>query len=117
MLVDELYSLAQTTLGFANTRDSENTFLIALDQVIVDMNRVLGLSVSSPNIIDGSDIGYESYCNPVYLKGIKFYMQGSGAWAQDADPESFRMYDMTLKNTIASAINANDDFLTRNQED
>ena len=115
MKTDELYAEMLATTGARNTPDMENAFLSALKKVVQDLNSKLGESIVAPDVIDSTDMGFEDYCDNVFHPGAKFFMQRSGAWAQDPDVESVNFYQAELRQVIGAAIAADTDFQVRNQ--
>ena len=113
MKVDELYADMQTTMGAMHTRQLEQSFLFDLSAVVIDLNRVINDTVDAPTEISSAEIGFAGYCDNVFHPGVKFYMQRSGQWAQEPDPQSYQFYQQQLKATIGPAILEIDDFPTR----
>jgi hypothetical protein len=115
MKTSELYAEMLTTLGAANTQETEQTFLMSLKKVVGDLNQKLKTEIVAPTQVDGSDIGFEDYCDNTFHPGVKFYMQRDGAWSQDPDQESYAFYQRQLRSVIGSAIASDDSYLIRNQ--
>jgi hypothetical protein len=117
MNVAELYAEMLTTTGSMNTQETEKAFLMSLKKVVGDLNVKLKEQIIAPDRITNTDVGFEDYCDNVFHPGVKFYMQRDGGWAQDPDSESYTFYQKQLSQVIASAITANDNFLTRSQRE
>ena len=115
MKIDELYADILATMGSRNTPDMENAFLSALKRVVQDLNQKLRENIAAPDTITSAEIGFEDYADNTFHPGVKFYMQRSGAWAQDPDQESNQFYRLQLRQVIGYAIAADDDFKIRNQ--
>lgn len=115
MNLADLYDDILTTTNGANTPDTEKAFLSALKMVINDLNGRLKESVVAPTYVSSVDIGFEDYCDNVFHAGVKYWMQRFGGWAQDPDTESYNFYQAELRKVIGRAIDADDDFTTRNE--
>lgn len=113
MKIDDLYADMMSTMSAQNTRSFEQAFLAALKYVIRDLNKTLRDVIEPPTEISSEDIGFEDYCDNVFHPGVKFYMQRSGQWASEPDPQGWTFYQQQLRNVIASAILEIDDFPTR----
>jgi len=111
-LYDDVCSMTMSS----QTPGTERTFLAALKMVVNDLNGRLKESVAAPNYVASADIGFEDYCDNVFHAGVKFYGQRLGGWAQDPDNESYNLYQAELRKVIGRAIDADDDFSTRNEE-
>jgi len=116
MNVLDLFEEVRAATNAGGTKGFEVAFLSALKKVISDLNRKLKESIAAPETLDPAEIGFDDYCDNVFHPGIKFYMQRAGQWAQDPDGESRNFYEMELRKVIGAAIDADDDFKTRNEE-
>jgi len=115
MNLADLYEDVLSTMDAANTPETERSFLSALKMVVNDLNGRLKTSIVAPTYVTTVEIGFEDYCDNVFHSGVKFFMQRMGGWAQDPDTESYNFYQAELRKVIGRAIDASEDFTTRNE--
>ena len=113
MKVDQLYADMQAAMNAQHTRQFEAAFILALKSVVIDLNRTLRDEVAAPEDITSEDVGFPAYCDNVFHTGVKFYLQRSGQWAQEPDPQAFQFYSQQLRACIGPAILEIEDFPTR----
>jgi len=116
MNLADLYDDVCTMTSSMQTPEVERQFLSSLKMVVYDLNQRVNESVIPPTFVSAVNIGFEDYCDSCFLAGVKYYGQRLGAWAQDPDSESYKLYQLELQKVVGRAINAQSDFGTRNEE-
>jgi len=111
----DLYEEMQESFGVGDSARFEKQFLRALNRVSIDL-ALIGLTQAAITT-SVTDLSLDAKYRPVYVEGIKLYLQGNREWAKESDEEAARKYMVETGKAQVKYFEDNDPYVGSETED
>jgi len=120
MKVRDLWQIAQLRQGLYDSPEGQMEFVVALNKVRTDINRMFGHAYSAlttSDIASNTELDWEDYYDNVLQFGLTYYLQEGGAYSGEPDPRAEAKYKAHRGEAMSAALDAETDYKTRTQSE